>query len=180
MQAIREARETGGKTKETSFRTFGLNEKLFTPKYEQTRNEKTFKNVLKAMEEDIQEKEQQRLVFQRQQSIRRTISNLSLELKLSLSNRLKQYEADEKASLQQSQSAVPLQGSLKSSMKKSFIQPTQMSPQKLQKALVETVLKPYGLHLFMNNTAGGGRYKNRNSLTVAPTPQNETTTTELA
>ena len=32
----------------------------------------------------------------------------------------------------------------------------------------------------MTNTAGGGRYKNRNSLTVAPTPQNETTTTELA
>jgi len=34
MQAIREARETGGKTKDASFRTFGLNEKLFTPKYE--------------------------------------------------------------------------------------------------------------------------------------------------
>jgi alpha-galactosidase/6-phospho-beta-glucosidase family protein len=63
MQAIREARETGGKTKETSFRVFGLNEKLFTPKFEQTRNENTFKKVLKVMEEDIQEKEQQRLVF---------------------------------------------------------------------------------------------------------------------
>jgi hypothetical protein len=48
-----------------------------------------------------------------------------------------------------------------------------MSPQKLQKALVEQVLKPYGLHLFMNNNPGG-RYKNRNSLTVAPTPQTET------
>ena len=65
MQAIREARETGGKTKETSFRTFGLNEKLFTPKYEQNRNEKTFKNVLKVMEDEIQEREQQRQVFQR-------------------------------------------------------------------------------------------------------------------
>ena len=51
-----------------------------------------------------------------------------------------------------------------------------MSPQKLQKALVEQVLKPYGLHLFMNNNNNnpGSRYKNRNSLTVVPTPQTET------
>lgn len=66
MQAIREARETGGKTKDASFRTFGLNDRLFTPKYEQTRNEKTFKNVLKVMDDEIQERELQRQVFQKQ------------------------------------------------------------------------------------------------------------------
>ncbi len=54
MKAIREARETGGKPKEVTFRTFGLSEKLFTPKFEQDKNELTYKNVLKVMEEEIQ------------------------------------------------------------------------------------------------------------------------------
>lgn len=63
MQAIREARETGGKKKETSFHSFGINDKLFTPKFEVNKNERNFNKLIKNMEEEINEKEAQKAMY---------------------------------------------------------------------------------------------------------------------
>jgi hypothetical protein len=62
---MREARETGGKKKETSFHSFGINDRLFTPKFEVNRNERNFKQLIKVMDEEINENEAQKIIYQK-------------------------------------------------------------------------------------------------------------------
>ena len=71
LRQLRENRETGGrKQKATSFHTFGLNDDLFTPKFEQAKNHRDFKVMIKHIDDDINQKEVQREMIQRQQSLK--------------------------------------------------------------------------------------------------------------
>ncbi len=96
LQQLREARETGGrKQKSASFHTFGLSDHLFTSKFEQGKHHRDFKLMIRQIDENINAKEAQRELIQRQQSLKNSISLLSNDAKIQIHTKITQMEQDE-------------------------------------------------------------------------------------
>ncbi len=75
MKQLKEIRELGGSLKrKEKIHPFGLIDGLFTPKHEQVKAEKSFKGMLKNLDDGIAERERMLVDIQQKNKVRNSVS----------------------------------------------------------------------------------------------------------